>query len=83
MTDKGLHRGQVPWNEPTPPQSPTDSSQPIGPDGPVADGLLALMRAYSIPISREAYLELAYMGEPPNELSAEEEMNLPLELRKL
>jgi hypothetical protein len=47
------------------------------------DGLLALMRHYGIPITRESYLELAYMGEPPEELSAEEEMNLPPELRKV
>ena len=36
-----------------------------------------------IPITRESYLKLAYMGEPPEELNAEEEMNLPPELRKL
>jgi hypothetical protein len=47
------------------------------------DGLLDLMRHHRIPITRESYLELAYMGEPPEELSAEEEMNLPPEQRKL
>jgi hypothetical protein len=36
-----------------------------------------------MPITRESYLELAHMGEPPEKLSAEEEMNLPPELRKL
>ena len=34
------------------------------------DGLLKLMRRFNIPITRESYLELAYMGEPPAELSA-------------
>jgi len=29
------------------------------------DGLLDLMRHYNIPITRDGYLELAYMGEPP------------------
>ena len=42
------------------------------------------MRHYgTIPITRENYLDLAYMGELPKELSAEEEANLPPEVRKL
>ena len=48
-----------------------------------SDGLLKLMRRFNIPITRESYLNLAYMGEPPTELSAEEEQNLPPEVRKL
>ena len=47
------------------------------------DGLIDLMRHYGIPITRENYLDLAYMGELPKELSAEEEANLPPEVRKL
>jgi hypothetical protein len=40
------------------------------------------MRNHSIPITREKYLELAYFGGPPEELSAEEEANLPPMLRE-
>jgi hypothetical protein len=47
------------------------------------DGLIDLMRRYNIPITREKYLELAYLGDPPMELSAEEEANLPAILRRL
>ena len=38
------------------------------------DGLLKLMRRYNNPITRE-HLDRAYMGEPPAEVSAEEESN--------
>jgi hypothetical protein len=48
------------------------------------DGIIDMLRHHNnIPVTREHYLNLAYMGEPPAELSAEEEMNLPPELRKL
>jgi hypothetical protein len=47
------------------------------------DGIMDMMRRHNIPVTRENYLDFAYMGEPPQELSAEEEMNLPPELRKL
>jgi hypothetical protein len=40
------------------------------------DGLLKLMCRYNNPITREP-LDLAYMGEPPAEVSAEEEANRP------
>ena len=53
------------------------------PRGYENDGLLKLMRRFNIPITRESYLNLAFMGEPPAELSAEEEQNLPPEVRKL
>jgi hypothetical protein len=46
------------------------------------DGVLGLMRRYRIPITRQNYLNLAYMGEVPAELSAEEEANLPSMLQK-
>lgn len=35
-----------------------------------------------IPLTRENYLDLAYMGKPPKELSAEEEMQIPEILRE-
>lgn len=40
------------------------------------DGVLALMERFNLPMTREQYLELAYMGEVP-ELGAEEEAALP------
>jgi hypothetical protein len=45
------------------------------------DGIVDMPRSYNIPITRESYLELAYMGEVPEELTAEEEANLPPMLR--
>jgi hypothetical protein len=35
------------------------------------------MRCHYIPITRENYLNVAYMGEVPDELSEEEEAHLP------
>jgi hypothetical protein len=46
-----------------------------------ADPVLALMRHYGIPVTRENYLELAYMGDVP-ELDAESEANLPVEIQR-
>lgn len=43
--------------------------------------VIEAMKKYKIPITRENYLDLAYMGEPPEELSAEEELELPEQLR--
>ena len=45
-----------------------------------SDPLLSLMRRFDVPITRESYLELAYMGEVPELLDAEAEANLPVEL---
>jgi hypothetical protein len=42
-----------------------------------------LMRRLGVPVTRESYLDLDYAGEPPEELSAEQEMDLPDCLRKL
>lgn len=39
------------------------------------------MQKYGIPVTRENYLNLAYFGNPPAELSAEEELELPEEIR--
>ena len=50
---------------------------------PDTDGLLKWMRRYNIPITRENYLKLAYMGEPMVGLTLEEEEEeLPPELRR-
>jgi hypothetical protein len=46
------------------------------------NGLLKWMRRHNIPITRENYLNLAYMGKPPAGLTLEEEEELPLELRR-
>ena len=43
--------------------------------------VIEAMKKYKIPMTRENYLDLAYMGEPPEELSAEEELELPEQLR--
>jgi hypothetical protein len=40
------------------------------------------MKATNVPVNRENFLDLAFMGNPPKELSAEQEMDLPPALRK-
>lgn len=47
------------------------------------DGIEKMMVKFNIPLTRENYLELAYMGEVPEELSAEEEAELPEQFRSL
>ena len=44
------------------------------------DPLVALMHRFGIQATRESYLELAYMGEVPDPLGAEQEADLPVEL---
>lgn len=39
------------------------------------------MKKHGKPLTREKYLELAYLGDPPEELSAEEEGGLPEEFQ--
>ena len=41
------------------------------------DNVLATMKAFNLPMTREQYLELAYMGDVPTELGAEEEAGIP------
>lgn len=43
----------------------------------MVDPVLALMREYGAEMTRENYLNWAFCGEPPAELSAEEEAELP------
>jgi hypothetical protein len=45
-----------------------------------SDPVRAALKYYNIPLTRENYLDLAYLGEK-RELSAEEEANLPPEIR--
>ena len=40
--------------------------------------LMRLMKKYDIPLTRENYLHLAYMGVVPEQLSAEQEAGRPL-----
>jgi hypothetical protein len=60
---------------------PAASSTPTGAARP-GNPVLALMRRFNIPVTPENYLNLAYMGRPPAILSAEEELQLPPELRQ-
>ena len=46
------------------------------------DGIKEMMVKFNIPLTRENYLDLAYMGDVPEELSAEEEAELPEEFLK-
>ncbi len=46
------------------------------------DPLVRVMKRYNIPITRENYLDLAYMGEAPEQLGAEQEADLPPSLQK-
>ena len=47
------------------------------------DGIIDMLRHHNIPITRQNYRELAYMGEVSDKLSAEEGVNLPPMLRRL
>ena len=41
------------------------------------DHVLEYMKKNDLPLTREKYLELAQLGDPPEELSAEQEAELP------
>ena len=45
------------------------------------NGVVSMMREFGIEMTRENYLDLAYFGKPPEELSAEEEADLPIQFR--
>tara|TARA_R110000851_G_scaffold257656_1_gene410139 strand:+ start:1100 stop:1261 length:162 start_codon:yes stop_codon:yes gene_type:complete len=42
-----------------------------------SDDVVTLMKRMGLPMDRETYLDLAYFGNPPEELTAEEEAELP------
>ena len=44
--------------------------------------MVQLMRRFNIPVTRESYLDLAFMAEVPDELGAEQEADLPVELQR-
>jgi len=50
--------------------------------GSSSDGILAVMRKFNLPMTREQYLELAYFGEVPDNFGAELEEELPEQFRK-
>jgi hypothetical protein len=39
------------------------------------------MKKHGIPVTRENYLDFAYLGNPPEELGPEEEAELPEEIK--
>lgn len=62
----------------TKPAGSSVTNRQHGPNDPVLD----YMRRSGIPITRKSYLNLAYMGNPPEDLSVEGEANLPAEIRQ-
>src|SRR5215471_10816462 len=49
--------------------------------GEMMDCVLDWMKRMGVPLTRENYLDVAYLGNPPEELSAEEESELPEEFQ--
>jgi hypothetical protein len=45
------------------------------------DEIVEYLKQHNIPVTRENYLDIAYMGNPPDVLDAEEEADLPEELQ--
>jgi hypothetical protein len=45
------------------------------------DPTLEFLRENNLPVNRENYLYIAYMGNPPEELDAEQEDALPWEVK--
>src|SRR5262249_8125569 len=68
-----------PWPAPKLLQNSEDSG--LEKAGALVDGILAFMKQHDIPLTRENYLDVAYLGNPPEELSAEEEAELPEEFQ--
>ena len=68
-------------------QSPKASTKPSETQTPLhvqlkRSPVLSQLHLSGEPLTRENYLDLAYMGNPPAELSAEEEANLPEIIRQ-
>ena len=45
------------------------------------DVVVELLEKAGVPLTRENYLNMAYLGNPPKELEAEQEAELPKELQ--
>lgn len=50
--------------------------------GSSEDGVLALMKKFDLPMTREQYIELAFLGEEPEIFGAELEEALPEQFRR-
>ena len=59
----------------------SSNHEPQDNGGRMVDPVLALMKAYGAELTRENYLNWAFNGDPPAELSAEEEAQLPRQFR--
>jgi hypothetical protein len=46
------------------------------------DCVLDFMKAHNIPLTRQNYLDIAYMGNPPEEIGGEIEAEIPQEIRE-
>jgi len=40
-----------------------------------------MMKAFNMPMTREQYIDLAYMGEPPETIEAEVEVEMPVQFQ--
>jgi hypothetical protein len=58
------------------------SQEESGPRHGSWKGMVDLMEHLKIPVTRENFLELEYFGNPPKQLSPEQEEELPPSLRK-
>ena len=47
------------------------------------DYVVEFMKRHDVPLTRDNYLQIAYMGNPPEELDAEDEAELPEELQDI
>ena len=50
--------------------------------GPNEDGTIAWLKKHNYPLTRENYLEVAYLGDVPNPFPAELESMLPEQFRR-
>ena len=53
----------------------------ISPQPGSDDTVVALMKRFNLPMTREVYLDLAYFGEPPEQIDAEVMANMPEEFK--
>jgi hypothetical protein len=60
-------------------KQPVESTRQLGKSD---DGVLAVMRKFGLPMTREQYIDLAYWGQPPEVFGAELEEELPAQFRK-
>lgn len=45
--------------------------------------MVEILNLVKAPVTRKNYIDMAYLGTPPEEISAEEELQMPENLRKL